>query len=389
MPSIAIDSFRLVSEPWTSGAIYVSELTESLAALPEVHELILFLPRRPQRDFVYEKLLDHEKVECVYPTDEAFPESGFRSQVGWIQKRIPRLVRSLGRNIDYFVAPYHHPPIFLPKEIEIVTVIHDLCGLGIGYPKTRLGFYRHLSMLLTAYLRSDKVIPISEYTRAQLVGRFPGISSKVTAVVHNRVSHNRLANSAVVEQILGKYGLDHKPYFMAFGNPHPRKGLDLVLNSYRLFRQHAGEASLLVVVGENYRATVERMVQEQGLRDIVLVSDIESFERDALYKGALALLFPSRCEGFGYPVVEAMLQGCPPIAWQEGPVKELVSDEVSLLARLDPEKITEQMIWYAALPADARAKLASQLVEHSRMFADDGFGRKFFEAMTNTGVTER
>ena len=392
MSSVAIDAFRLVAEPpTTSDTIYISELAESLAALPEVHEVILLIPRRPERAFIYKELLNHEKVEFVYPANANYPEKHFRSQVAWIQRRIPYLIRSLNRSVDYFVAPYHLPPVLLPKQTEIFTVIHDLCGLGATYPKTKLGFYQHLSRFLIASIGSDWLIPVSEFTRAQLIRRFPAIEPRVTRVVYPKKSRDITSNidHTLVEQVLQQYGLRYRSYFLAFGNPHPRKGLDLVLSSYRLFKRRAGSASLLLLVVKRYRTVVQRMVREQGLENVIMVSDIPSLERDALYKAASALLFPSRCEGFGSPIMEAMSQGCPPIAWRDaGPTKELVASAVPLLDKLDPEEIVVRMIEYATLPCSARAELADRLVERSKVFVGEDFGREFYEAMVETSKAE-
>jgi glycosyltransferase involved in cell wall biosynthesis len=131
------------------------------------------------------------------------------------------------------------------------------------------------------------------------------------------------------------------------------------------------------------------MVREQGLENVIMVSDIPSLERDALYKAASALLFPSRCEGFGSPIMEAMSQGCPPIAWRDaGPTKELVASAVPLLDKLDPEEIVVRMIEYATLSCSARVELADRLVEQSKVFVGEDFGREFYEAMVETSKAE-
>src|SRR5215510_9230970 len=127
--SVAIDGFRLITEPLGSIALYTSELVRSLCVLSEIQNLQIFLPRKPNHEFIYNKLLDFGNVEFIYPTNDVFPERSFRSEMFWIQLVIIYLIRTKCKSIDYYIAPYHHPPIFLSKTIRTITVIHDLCGL--------------------------------------------------------------------------------------------------------------------------------------------------------------------------------------------------------------------------------------------------------------------
>jgi mannosyltransferase len=140
----------------------------------------------------------------------------------------------------------------------------------------------------------------------------------------------------------------------------------------------------MLIVANQARIGVQKMIQKQRLEDVVMVSNIESLERDALYQGALALLFPSRGEGFGYPVVEAMRQGCPPIVWQEGPAMEIVASTVPLLTNLASEEIVAQMSTYESLNSESQAELAERLIKRSFLFNEKNFGQSFFEAMTRT-----
>src|SRR5262245_35564096 len=98
--SIAIDGFRLVCEPLTSGAIYASELSQALANLPEVKDLYILLPKKPDEEFRYKSLLQNGKIKFIYGHEISHIIHGlstirFRSHLQWIQIEIPRLIRSL------------------------------------------------------------------------------------------------------------------------------------------------------------------------------------------------------------------------------------------------------------------------------------------------------
>jgi glycosyltransferase involved in cell wall biosynthesis len=387
--SVAIDAFRLVAEPLTSGAIYVAELARSLSGLPEIQKLFLLLPREPGHDFIYKSLIALDNIEIICPKYNVFPERNFHSELYWIQLIIPSLLRPRVRSIDYYIAPYHHPPIFLPKKIRTITVIHDVCGLrpDCGSSKTKKGFYHHLLRFLVASIRSNLFITISEYTKKRFEKSFPFLSPRLSKVVYNG-TNCKLVTDVTVNEILQKFGLYRKSYFLGFGAPGLRKGLDLMLGAYKLYKIREGQASLVLVVAAQFQGNVQQLMHEQGLKDVVIVSDIEAIERDALYRGALALLFPSRCEGFGYPVIEAMCQGCPPIAWKEGPAFEIVDSCCPLLNKLDIAEILDRMLDFEGLDCDSRLELAERLIKRSQLFTADKFGRDFLEAMTGLSASK-
>lgn len=379
--SVAIDAYRLISEPLTSGAIYASELTQSLSGLPEIKELYLFVPSKPGEDFIYKTLLKNKKVKFIYPQTERFPAQRFRSQLQWIQIEIPRLIRNLHLGLDFYIAPYHHPPILLPKRIRVVTIIHDLCGLGVGFPKTKKAFYHHVILFILASIRSDALIPISEFTKKQLQARIPFVANRVTNEVYNSVT-TQLIDSKLAEEVCLKHGLKKFGYFLSFGAPNARKGFDVVFDAYRLYKSNGGKAPLTLIAAGRYRPRIEELIKEYNLSDVSIILDVDFQERDALYQCALALLFPSRCEGFGYPVVEAMRQGCPPITWQGTPSREIVGGTVPLLKSLDPTEVADQMHSYEGLATEERKVIADSLAERSFLFDGTMFGRNFFNAMT-------
>lgn len=378
---VGIDAFRLISEPLTSGAIYASELTQALSELPEIRELYLFIPSKPKEDFIYKSLLRNKKVKFVFPEIERFPARRFRSQFHWIQVEIPRLIRNLDTSLNFYIAPYHHPPILLPKRVRVVTIIHDLCGLGIGYPKTKKSFYHHVIQFILSGIRSDSLIPISEFTKKQLQAHMPFAAKRVTDVVYNTVTCKPV-DSKFATEVCKKYGLKELGYFLGFGAPNARKGFDIVFAAYGLYKNNGGKAPLALIAAGRYRARIEELIREYNLSDVSIIMDIDFLERDALYQCALALLFPSRCEGFGYPVVEAMRQGCPPIAWQGTPAREIIGSTVPLLMSLEPEEVAAQMRVYEDLTPEEREVIAGSLVDRSFLFDGAAFGRNFLNAMT-------
>jgi glycosyltransferase involved in cell wall biosynthesis len=378
MAGIAIDGFRVVFERHTSGAHFVSELTTALAARQEVDHLLLLVPTLPEAGALPE-LTRLEKVEFLSADAEYDPTSGFRAHTRWIQRDVPRLLRQHAARIDHFVAPYHYTPVRRPKSISVATVIHDVCGLGYGYPKHKLGFYRHLAMLLTASFFADRLIPISTFTSAEFSKRFRWAGKRVTRPVYNGIS-DRTLDRRDAEQELCSFSLEPRSYFFGVAAAHPRKGTDLLLASYARYRAAGGDRRLVLLGGEANASLVHRMLAPEHHHGVLLLPRVPSTLRNALYSGAIALVFPSRCEGFGYPVLEAMRQGCPVIAASAGPAQEIVGGLTPLLHELGPEPIATEMRRVENMDASERSHLAAVLVTRSGEFGQD-YGRRFLDVL--------
>ena len=104
-----------------------------------------------------------------------------------------------------------------------------------------------------------------------------------------------------------------------------------------------GELDLVLVGaekrgGEEVRKTVQRLGLE---RRVVLAGHVDHEELAALYRGAACLVFPSRYEGFGLPVLEAMASGTPVVAAAAGAVPEVAGDAAILVEPGDPEAIAD------------------------------------------------
>lgn len=378
---VAIDAFRLIDEPYTSGATYVAELTTTLAALPDIELVKLILPRAPDSTFRYRHLVALAGVTVAWPETATHPSSSYRSTLSWIQRTIPKLLR--GTDVDWYVAPYHQAPVGLRRTTKVITVIHDVCGLfpSSGYYWHKKGPYRHLTNFVTALWRSDALVYVSEHTASRFRRLFPWARSKASRVILNRVAEPGLSPGTVRPE-LSALGLEPGSYFLAFAARGRRKGLDLVLSGFRAYLRSGDVGRLVLVTGPDFAGSLMELLRSYNIsRYVTVVSSVTDSQRDALYVGALALAFPSRCEGFGYPVLEAMACGCPPIAWQGSPAKEIVGAAAPLLERLDPDQIALHLRRVAGMSTEQRTQLRAALQRRAGELNATDVGREFVELM--------
>jgi glycosyltransferase involved in cell wall biosynthesis len=138
--------------------------------------------------------------------------------------------------------------------------------------------------------------------------------------VHHGVNGDASAvgDAAYLDTIRAKHSLPER-YFLYLGGFDVRKNVDGILRAYARYLEKGGDpAQKLVIVGKlpatdtDFAPDPRRMAAELGIGDHVHFTGwVDDAEKPALYALATAFLFPSRYEGFGMMLLEAMAAGTP------------------------------------------------------------------------------
>ena len=371
---VAIDAFRLVGEP-TSIGTYTIELAVALAE--EGCRITLLIPRQERGGMLDALLAMLPGLRVLSPTRESQPEESTWDLYRWNQCTIPALLKAT--DCDCLISTYHQTPLRLPKRIPRVAVIHDCCGLreDCGYRFPGRAWLRHRVNLQSASLAAECIVPISLHTREDYLRIFPGAGNRLAAPIYNKVSSVTLA-PAVVSDELELLNLPSHGYILGFGLGGKRKGTEIAFKAYSLYRQNGGTLPLVLIGGKNLDLAAMGLNPADPPKVLGRVNDRT---RDALYAGAACLLFFSRCEGFGYPMVEAARQGCPSVAWSKTTALEIFEDTIPLMQHLSSREGADLIRHYAALPADQRSILGHRLISRSEAFRNKQFGRDFVRAI--------
>jgi glycosyltransferase involved in cell wall biosynthesis len=369
---IGIDAFRLVGPP-TSIGTYTHELIQALAA--QGFTFTLYAPRREPGAELDRYLAPDSPVRVVFAKKPSAPERKPWDLFLWNQCTLPQLMKQ--HHCDAFIAPYQQVPCFTPHGIPALVVIHDLCGLrrDCGYRFPGMAWARHFWNLLTAACRASRIVPISVSTRDDMLRTFPFCRKRLAAPIYNKVSGTTL-DEASARKHVEPLAVPDSPFILAFGITGPRKALSISLEGYAIYRKQGGNLPL-VLIGVEYEQAVDRHIPEAWRKDILLLPRISTCERDALYRLATCLLFCSRCEGFGYPIVEAMRQGCPVIASATTPAAEITDGIIELMTHPDAAQCARLIGRYAVMDPAARKQLGAALMARSNVYDGDSFGADF------------
>jgi glycosyltransferase involved in cell wall biosynthesis len=257
--------------------------------------------------------------ECVPDGVEAV-ELPARSQAWRMSWPLPRLLRRLQPAVVHFqhvVAPGSTAPSAL--TIHDLSFERDPRLMGL---RDRF-FFR--TMVPRSVRRADRVIAVSERTRQDLVEHYRLDEAKI-AVAPNGIDQGFSPEGP---------GADGSPYLLFVGALQPRKDPLVAIEALSL----ADSELRLVLVGPDKGSAAEarRTAARLGLNDRVeFAGHVEKPVLATLYRGAEALVFPSRYEGFGLPVLEAMASGTPVVATSAGAIPEVAGEAAVLVEPGDP-----------------------------------------------------
>jgi glycosyltransferase involved in cell wall biosynthesis len=214
------------------------------------------------------------------------------------------------------------------------------------------------------YRRADHIVAVSGATADDLV-RLLSIPERKITVVPNGVDHKRFSPEPQPgdDDVRAELGLGDRPYLLFVGGADWRKnaaGMFDVVAALR--RRTSADAPVLAWAGridERELTLLKHLAAARGVADHVrLLGWLPDATIAALMRGAGALLFLSRVEGFGYPMIEAMASGCPVVAGRTRASIEIGAD-AAVLVDLD---CTEAA-------ADAAAALLRDDTEKRRVVA--------------------
>ncbi len=270
----------------------------------------------------------------------------------------------------------HHAGGTMPvvHSARPVLTIHDLQYLFYPeyFTRTKLTWLRQM---VPRSAEAARVILVpSEFSRRTVIERL-NIDPSVVIVVPHGISPREPRGP--VPDLRERYGLSG-PIFLYPAASYPHKNHLLLLEAFKkLLAVHPD--ALLVLTGaraylesltaKQMEARIEEEVRTLGIEDSVRrLGFVPSDDLDALYQEAVATVFPSKFEGFGAPVLEAMSRACPVVAANATALPEVVSDNGLLVSPDNAEEWAETMARLIE-DEDLRARLAKLGPERAREFA--------------------
>lgn len=228
-----------------------------------------------------------------------------------------------------------------------VLTCHDLLAVNAArgrYVGVRVGLTGRLyQRWIASWLgRARNLICVSEKTRQDVLELTAG--AEIWVIHHPLNFDYRPAAADAVERVLGRIGFTAgTEYFFHVGGNNWYKNRLGVMKIYAELKKLPRFArARLVMAGRPWTPEMRAFCRGVGLvSETVEAVGVGNEELAALYSGALALLFPSREEGFGWPILEAQACGCPVVTTNRGPMTEIAGEGALLIDPDDPGAAAE------------------------------------------------
>jgi len=245
-----------------------------------------------------------------------------------------------------FVSTYYSHPLTTPS----VAMVHDMIPEAMGFDLDQ-PMWRQKTMAL-AY--AERFIAISRST-ARDVQRF--LARPVDVTVHYNGNDMGPVTPEEVADFRRRHGI-LRPYFMTSGSRADYKNASLFFNAFARFGEARKDYAIVCTGG----GTLDDASRAAAGDASVHVAIFDDHDLRCAYAGALALVYPSRYEGFGLPVLEAMACECPAITSTASSLPEVGGDAV-LYIELGP---TEEDQAFELLQRVQRPEVRADLVERGR-----------------------
>jgi glycosyltransferase involved in cell wall biosynthesis len=276
--------------------------------------------------------------------------------LAWTRELLPRAAKRAGADV------VHHPlPAWSPIEIPQVVTVHDVAFAR--HPDDFDPVWRRIALRShrAAVARAGAIVTVSETSKRDAIAWLRAPAERVLVAPHGPGQELDVDAKRTAE------------HFLYVGDDEPRKNVDALLAAHAKYREAGGTRPLVLAGAAAHRlaagisGAAERGAAIIGIADpdaavigiadpdaaVIGLADPDAAALADLHARAIALVHPSRDEGFGLTVLEAMSVGTPVIAARNAAIEELAGEaalivEDSALAeamqRIErDERLQEQM----------------------------------------------
>ncbi len=344
---IGIDASRANLKHKTGTEWYSFYLIKNLAKIDKENKYRLYLDTEPSIEL---------KKAIQDNSNFSFKILRWPFRSFWTLGRLS--LEMLFKSPEILFVPAHGLPFFSPRRS--INTIHDLAFLRDKslyrsdkvkskriYSRNFINFivktitfgkYRATSLdylywsTKFALKRASKIIAVSHFTKKEIENFYPKVKSSKLHVVHNGYNsdlYNNNKDSDYINSVLNKYGLE-KPYYLYVGRLEKKKNTPTLIEAMSIVKETYPEIKeKLVLIGNASFGydEVKFMIEEFDLEtDVVMPGWIEEIDMPAIFSAASAFIFPTKYEGFGIPILQAMASACPVAASDIEVLHEVAKD---------------------------------------------------------------
>ncbi|MBQ7422979.1 MAG: glycosyltransferase family 4 protein [Prevotella sp.] len=252
-----------------------------------------------------------------------------------------------------------------PETIQLLTV-HDLNFL---YEKKYFRKWRHQLKLKWDVKKSDYITVISHYVQKEMAAHVD-MSRKGCTVIHNGIDDPDVSKAERPDFI----GRAEEKFFFTIGQIREKKNFHKLIPMMRYFPDYK-----LFICGDDhfkYARELRRLIDEHGQGRCILVGKIDESHKIWLYQHCRGFFFPSRLEGFGIPVLEAMRFRCKVFASRLSSLPEVCGHYADYWEHFEPEYMAN-VVKNGLVSWDRNSRKADEIVDYALSFNYESYTKQY------------
>jgi glycosyltransferase involved in cell wall biosynthesis len=302
-----------------------------------------------QSDCSYVIYVDNPNAKILIPADPRFSIKTLSPKLypAWEQVSLPLTV--FRDQLDVLHCPGNSAPIFLFGCVKLVITIHDVMFM---FPASQLpkspSWYQRIGRIYLKNIvplvakRASLIITVSSTSREDIL-RFVDVPEGRVNVIWSAANEacRIISDASLLDAIRFKFKLT-SPFLLTLGALDLRKNTATVIKAFAKYKQQNSDGTKLAVVGlsahgiDKFRCLAEKL----GIgNDVAFAGFVTEEDLIGLYNAAELLIYPSLYEGFGLPVLEAMVCATPVITSPCGSIPEIAGDAALMVDPHDADAI--------------------------------------------------
>ena len=346
-----------------------------------LNNYILYIPNPKKCSLLKE--LNHER-NIIF----RFPSAFWRKLASlWRVKQITSCL--VTDNIQLYHGLSNELPLNINKAkgIKSIVTIHDL--IFLRYPD----YYHFIDRKIYAYKfrkaceNADQIIAISECTKRDIISFFHIPESKIAVVYQGcDVKFSKSIPDDFKKSIKDKYQLPPE-YILTVGSIEERKNLLLLAQA---LKQTTTEIPVIAIGKRTaYSEQVESFLKDNGLSNrMIMLHNVPFSDLPTFYQMASIFVYPSRFEGFGIPILEALNSQVPVIA-ATGSCLEEAGGPDSIYINPDDSKALAQAIDLVLTNSDLRKRMIEKGYIYAKQFEDSKLAKDLMDVYQEIGSSKK
>ena len=333
-------------------------------------------PHLKSLEFTLLTAQNNPDFNCYSVPNNLTPEQGTKGHLHrllWTQFELPKIYQKLGGSLLF--SPVPETPLY--SNCRSVVMVHDL--IPLRFPKKTSPLTPYFRYYIPEVLKQAKHILCNSQATATDIIDFFGVSAAKITPIPLAYDANHFQPLKLTSETRSKTKL---PYFLYLGRHDPHKNLPRLIEAFaNISNCQDYELWLAGPTDKRYTPKLQQQATELGIINQVKFLDYVPYDQlPILLNQALALVFPSLWEGFGFPVLEAMGCGTPVITSNLSSLPEVAGDAGLLINPYQVVEMTKAMEQITK-DNDLRSQLKNLSLQQSSKFSWQKTGQATLEVL--------